>query len=248
MLGHSPFYNESIRKYVICFGTCFNDLSITRKSKGDGSEKTIKVPLFYSTKAKQLNHLLEDNKKPDAWHGGKEFPRLSFEMTGLSYASGRKNNTMHYTLKDGEGKSRMMTYSPAPYDLGFQLVAYTVYQEDLYQIVEQILPFFQPEYCVKVKEIPSLNLTRDVHIVLTGVNLDLDRTGDYRENYNFFTGTMDFSLKGFFFGPAETKPVITNLDAQLWNLPAGEDWLAQYHAEGDVETKTVTKEEWTENN
>lgn len=246
MLGFNSFYWEHIRKYVICFGTIFNDISIVRKSRADGTEKLIKCPLFYSTKSKQLERLMENPKLQNQWES--EFPRLSFEITGISYAPYRKENTLHYSLKEVEsGKSKVMSYSPAPYDISLELVSYTYYQEDNYQIMEQILPFFQPEYCVKVKEIPSLGLKRDVHIVLNGVQSDFDNSGDYLEAVKVYTTVFSFALKGFFYGPAEEKPIITNLDAQLWNMPSGEDWLMRYHAEGDEETEKVTDEFWDDN-
>lgn len=245
MLGHAPYYHEHIRKYVICFGTLFNDISIIRKSRFDGTEKTIKCPLFYSTKSKQLERLMENPKLQNQWES--EFPRLSFEITGITYAPYRKENTLHYTLKDvGEGKSKLLSYAPAPYDIAIQLISYTYYQEDNYQIMEQILPFFQPEYCVKVKEIPSLDLKRDVHIVLGGVQSDFDNSGDYTEPVKVYTTTYDFNLKGFFYGPIEDKPIILNLENNLFEMPAGENPLATYKAEGDLITKQVTKEEWIE--
>lgn len=245
MLGFSPFYWEHTRKYVICFGTLFNDISIIRKSRADGKESLIKCPLFYSTKSKQLERLMENPKLQNQWES--EFPRLSFEITGITYAPYRKENTMHYNLKDVEtGEARLLQYSPAPYDLNFELISYTYYQEDNYQIMEQILPFFQPEYCVKVKEIPSLELVRDVHIVLNSVQSDFDNSGDYLEAVKVYTTNFAFTLKGFYYGPAQEKPVITNLDAHLWNMPSGEDWLARLHMEGDLETRTVTEETWEE--
>lgn len=241
MLGHKPFYYEHTKKYVIVFGTLFNDLFIIRKSKDGLKENKIKCGLFYSTKNKQLERLIENPKLQNQWES--EFPRLSFELTGFNYAPYRKENTMNYSLNTGDNKLAKLSYAPAPYDLTFQLVAYTCYQEDLYQIMEQILPYFQPEYCVKVKEIPSLELKRDVHIVLNGVGIDLDNSGDYLQEMKVFTATFDFTLKGFYYGAIEDKPVILNLDNNLWSLPSGLNPLASYHAEGDLETKEII-ESW----
>lgn len=243
MLSHLPFYHEHFRKYVTAFGTCFNDLYIVRKSRSETNpiEKKIKVPLYYSTKTKQLDRLLEKDESR-GWEN--EFPRMSFEITGIQYASDRKENSMHYIAKTGDGKSRVFSYSPAPYDFSFQLVVYSVYQEDCFQIVEQILPFFQPEYNVKVKEVPSLGLTRDITIILNSVNTEFDQASEYAEVTNLFTATMDFTLKGYFFGPAEDKPVITNLEANIWHMPEGEKPLSAYKVEGDVATREITLEEW----
>lgn len=240
MLGHSPFYHQHVRKYITCFGTLFNDIAITRKSK-KGTDKTIKCPIIYSTKNRQLNRLIENPVLNETWES--VFPRLSFELTGMTYASNRKENTIHYSLNNaGDGRARLLSYSPAPYDFTFQLVVYSLYLEDLLQIIEQIIPFFQPEYCIKVKEIPSLGLVRDVVVVLTGITAELDRTGSYTENTNPYTATLEFTLKGFFYGPAEEKPVITNLESNLWYMPEG--LVSTYTAEGDLATKELVKEEW----
>lgn len=241
MLGHSPFYHQHIKKYITCFGTLFNDISIIRESK-KGQNKEVKCPLIYSTKQRPLDRLAENPILNETWES--IFPRMSFEMTGMAYASNRKENTIHYSLNNvKDGRARLLSYSPAPYDFSFQLVLYTLYLEDLFQIIEQILPFFQPEYCIRVKEIPSLALTRDVIVVLNSISADLDRTGNFTDSTNPYTATLEFSLKGFFYGPAEEKPVITNLESNLWHM--GNDSSAmvlRYEAEGDLETREVVAE------
>ena len=246
MLGHNPFYHTHIKKYIMLFGTLFNDISIVRESKA-GAKKEVNCAIIYSTKSKQLERLLENPKLQNQWES--EFPRLSFEMTGINYAPYRKENTLHYTVKEKEtGESKIMHYSPAPYDLNFQLVSYTYYQEDTFQIVEQILPFFQPEYCVKWREIPALDLNRDIHVVLNGLEMDLDNSGDYMEPVKVYTATFNFTLKGFIYGPAEDKPIITNTELKLWRMPTNAlmEPQAIYTAEGDPETREIIKEGWIE--
>ncbi len=235
MLGHDPFYFQHFKNYVILFGTLFNDISIVRKDK-DGNTKLIKVPISFVNREKAYNKLLQDPDLELTWNSS--FPRMSFEMTDFQYASTRKENTMNYTKMLLDGTMGRMQYSPVPYDIGFNLSIFTNYFEDGLQIVEQILPFFQPEYTVSVNEVPDLDIKRDVQVVLNSVTMSDDVEGDF-DGQRLIEWTLSFMVKGFVYGPIIERKKILNVDASIYNEHGFE--LFNYNGQANPTTNEITE-------
>lgn len=204
MLGYKPFYHKHFKKYITVFGTLFNDISIVREGQ-DGKIKTVKVPLSFMHKDKALERLVQNPDLKNSWSN--IFPRMVFELQSPSYSGERKENTVNFIKKDPDSYFAKMEFSPAPYDLNFILTIFSSYYEDGLQIIEQILPFFQPEYTVSVKEIPELNLERDIHIVLNSVSHTDNIEGSFDE-MRIIEWSLDFTLKGYFYGPVIEKEII----------------------------------------
>ena len=192
------FYHSHIRKTVSVFGTIFNNISVQRKDGAGNAINTVKVPLAYGPKQKFLTRLFEE---PDlnAPEVALRLPRMSFELTALTYDTTVKLNKMNMLAKPNiHGQSAIR--NPVPYIMDFQLSVYAKNQDDALQIVEQIIPYFNPEYVVTIKEIPSLNITRDIPIVLQSVSYSDDYEGDFSSR-RVLIYTLDFTMKTFFYGP-----------------------------------------------
>lgn len=217
MLGHAPFYHQHYKKYVSIFGTLFNDISIVRKNaEPGGADKIIKVPLSFVQKDKALERFIQNPALRATWNNS--FPRMAFEAGSPSYAGYRKENTVNHITRAPNGNLAKMQYAPAPYDINMTLTIFAGYFEDGLQVVEQILPFFQPEYTVAAKEIPELGLERDIHIVLNSVTLNDNVEGPF-EDARLIEWTLDFTLKGFFYGPITDRAIITKIDAKTFFEP-----------------------------
>jgi len=217
MLGHAPFYHEHYKRYVSIFGTLFNDISIVRKNASVGGEdKIIKVPLSFVNKDKALARLIQNPDLHGRWQSA--FPRMTFEAGSPTYAGYRKENTVNFTTKSVSGALAKMQFSPAPYDINMVLTVFAGYFEDGLQVVEQILPFFQPEFTVAAKEIPELGIERDIHVVLNSVTLNDPVEGSF-EDMRIIEWTLDFTVKGFFYGPVTEKSIITNISAKTFFEP-----------------------------
>lgn len=211
------FYNEGIRRLTIGFGQLFNNIIVQNKSSTGAVTKRYRVPLAYAPKEKFLVRLDEQ-----ANLNNREFavtlPRMGFEMTGLSYDSTRKLNKMQKfkQVKTGEdGKVMDYNYTPVPYNVNYTLNIFTATAENGLIIVEQILPFFQPDYTVTVNMVPDLNIKRDVPIVLNSV--------DYQDSYDgSFTNrraviyTLQFTAKTYLFGPMANSKVIKEVQDDLY--------------------------------
>ena len=194
------FYHSHIRKTVSIFGTLFNNIIVQHKDASGNSVNNIKVPLSYGPRQKFLTRLFEE---PDlnAPEVAIRLPRMSFELTGMTYDTTIKVNKMNsITTPSIHGQNTIR--NPVPYIMNFTLSVYAKNQDDALQIVEQILPYFNPEYVVTIKEIPELGITRDIPIVLQSVNYSDDYEGDFTSR-RVLIYTLDFSMKTFFYGPTK---------------------------------------------
>lgn len=199
------FYHSHIRKTVAVFGTLFNDISVHRKDASGGVISYVKVPLSYGPKQKFLTRLFEE---PDlnAPEVAIRLPRMSFEITGMQYDTSVKLNKMNTLAKpDIHGQNTIR--NPVPYILNFQLSVYAKNQDDALQVVEQILPMFNPEYVVTLKEIPELDIKRDIPIVLQSVTYSDDYEGDFTSR-RVLIYTLEFTMKTFFYGPIKQNQAV----------------------------------------
>ena len=199
------FYNETTRRYVAMFGTLFNDIIIERKDNNGTSIQKLKVPINYAPYQKILARLDQD---PNLQAPAMTLPRLSFEIMGMQYAPTRKLPRLNKisAVNDPEGLLAYR-YNPVPYDIEFQLNVMTKYNEDGTKILEQIIPYFQPDVTHAVKLIDDVDITLDVPIILNSVTVEDTYEGDF-ETRRALIWTLNFTMKGWFFGPVSDKKLI----------------------------------------
>ena len=207
------FYNETIKRAVSIFGTLFNNITL-KKTKEDGTVLSIsKVPISYGPKQKFLARLQEEADLTDNNRSAISLPRMAFQLNGFEYDPSRQQNKLIRHSKselDTDNVKRSYQYNPAPYNLNFTLSILAKNMNDALQIVEQILPYFQPEYTVTMKMIDSMSDTRDVPITLTSVSMEDTYEGSYEER-RVIEYTLEFQMKLYFFGPVYTGSVIKNV-------------------------------------
>ncbi len=198
MLGNRHFYNRTIRKIVVAFGTLFNDLEIVRYSKDGSTEyERLKVPLSYGPKEKYITRLASD---PDLLRSfGVVLPRISFNMEGITYDSSRKQVSLTRNFSFG-GNGITSQYVPLPYNFDFTMSIYVRNTEDGTQIIEQILPFFTPDFTVTVDLIKDLDQKYDMPIILNSVTPEIDYEGDMIST-RMIIWNLNFTVKSFIFPP-----------------------------------------------
>tara|TARA_B100000965_G_scaffold253860_1_gene213584 strand:- start:407 stop:1249 length:843 start_codon:yes stop_codon:yes gene_type:complete len=201
MLG-TYFYHEIIRKTVIAFGTLFNDIYV-RHEDGSGNDiSEIKVPVAYGPRQKFLARIQQQPELNKAVQI--TLPRMSFEISSISYDSTRKSGiTQTFKVKDGEQMKKV--FMPVPYNLGFELNILTKLQDDGLQILEQILPFFQPGFTLSVDLVKSIGEKRDIPMVLQSITQQDDYEGDFATRRALIY-TLQFTAKTFMFGPIADTP------------------------------------------
>jgi hypothetical protein len=209
----SVFYHQTIRRAVAVFGTVFNNLNIIRRDASGNMLNTVKVPLAYGPKQKFLARIDQQEDLSDPKIAIK-LPRMSFELTSMTYDSNTKMQKGSETrYKEGGALSNKKMLGPVGYRLGIQLSILTKNQDDALQILEQILPYFQPEYTVTVRQVDD-SVSSDMPITLQSVNISDEYDSDFNSR-RVILYTLDFETKVRFFGPVVDgsiiKKIITNI-------------------------------------
>ncbi len=223
MLG-SHFYNQIVRKNIIAFGTLFNNITMKSTDPDTGEVlETQKVPLAYGPKQKFLVRLTDQTSSKVAI----TLPRIYFEMTSIDYDSTRKTSPVqkYKTIIDGNGDEVRVQYVPVPYNIGFELGVIAKSQDDALQIVEQILPYFQPEWTTTVQLTEDPDVTLDIPLVLQSTSQDDVYEGGFEER-RALIWSLDFTMKGFFFGPDYQQQIIKLANTQIYDTTFLDDITA----------------------
>jgi len=193
------FYNEIFRSVIIGFGSMFNGMEIQHKNESDNQISTVRVPLAYGPTQKFLARIEQQanlNKSTQM-----SLPRMSFEFTDLQYDPTRKSTqTQQFVVKNTTGSEIKKGYVPVPYNMTIQLSIMTKLNDDMLQIVEQILPYFQPSYNLPINFLGDFKEKRDIPIQLEGISMEDDYEGNF-ETRRALVYTLSFTAKTFLFGP-----------------------------------------------
>lgn len=214
------FYNRIIRKLVVSFGNLFNEITMVRYNPDQTEAERFIVPIAYASKEHYVQRLEADydlDKKVQI-----TLPRLSFEMTGLRYDANRKQNTNVRNYHQGTS-GVVGQYNPVPYDIDFSLYLYVRNIEDGTQVVEHILPYFTPDYTMKVNMIPEMGITKEVPVILDQVTQDVTYEGDRSSDPRLIIWTFNFTVKANFFGPVSEVGIIKHSITSIYNKITQDD-------------------------
>lgn len=220
----TPTYNRIIRKLVTGFGNLFDNITLLRYNPDLSEAQRMLVPIVYAAKEMYVRRLEDDpnlDKKVQT-----TLPRMSFEMTGLTYDATRKQNTnIKNFAKTTTGV--VSQYNPVPYNFDFNLYLYVRNIEDGTQIIEHIIPFFTPDYTIKLNLIPELGTVKEVPIILNSASQEIDYEGAGRTvETRMVIWTLNFTVKGFIFGKISDTGLIRNSITNILNSITAEDTVA----------------------
>ena len=220
MLSNRHFYFKLLRKYVILFGNLFNNITVVRYASKDTMDTEIqrfKVPLVYAPKDKFVTRL---NSDPDLFKQVQAIlPRMSFEITSMTYDPSRKQNSLLRVASASSAAAVNSQYMGVPYDINFELTVYAKTIDDGTHIVEQILPYFNPDYTVTVNTVPEVGFLKDVPVILNNVNQMVQYEGG-QDSVRYVYWTLSYTLKGYFFGPVTQPKIIRKAIANIFNDPS----------------------------
>ena len=213
MLG-STFYHQTIRKYVAAFGTLFNDINIERKNSSGTVVERVKVPLAYGPRQKWILALSDTTDQRRVLAA--RLPRIGFSLTGVSYDSVRKLNTVirNVAANTASTGSVLSQYNPVPYNFDFELFILVNNAEDGTQILEQILPYFTPEFTVTINTIPDMGIKADVPIVLNSASQSDEYEGELATRRTIIW-TLSFLLKGFVYPDVKSGTLIKSIEVNF---------------------------------
>ncbi len=192
-----PFYHATTRNLVIAFGGLFGNIFIRNRDADGVTQKIVKCPISLANKEKFIVRLQQDpglNEDTQI-----TLPRLSFEITGFDYDQSRQLNKIHKTVSNLADRT-VFSYAPVPYNLTFNLYSYTVTNEDNYQIMEQILPYFSPDMNLSIKMMQSPLLVQDVPLILNSVSADDSFEGSF-EDRRYIITTYMFTMRAYYYAP-----------------------------------------------
>jgi len=223
MFGNE-FYNETTRRYVATFGTLFNDIVISRKDNAGSTIQRMKVPIAYGPKQKFMARIAQDeNFSAPAI----TLPRMSFELLTMTYAPERKLTRLLHdqTPRQIDVDSYKSQYAAVPYNLDFELNIMAKYNEDGIKVLEQILPFFTPDFTPKIKLIDEFEIALDVPIILNAISSEDTYENDFQTR-RVIVWTLSFTLKGYYFGPSLNKKIIKFAETNLYDKMDAEEPVA----------------------
>jgi hypothetical protein len=218
MFKNTQFYHEHIRKAIVAFGMIFNNIRVERKTTAGEIAQVMRVPLAYSTKQKFLSRIA---LIPDAESRGEVaivLPRMGFEIQQLTYDPSRKVSPIQRNKAVGEGdnvNTVRSSYVATPYNMSLALYVFAKNQEDGLRIVEQILPFFNPDFNITVNEMPALGIKRDIKITMDSIDYDDAYEGDLADRQSIIW-TFNFTMRLNFYGPVTNSGIIKESIAKLY--------------------------------
>lgn len=216
------FYWGTTRKAIVAFGNMFNSITIDRKDAAGDSQETLRIPLSYAPKSKFLSRIQQQPSLDDR-PVQVVLPRMSFEMLSLSYDFNRKISPLQQNRAINSTNTTLdAQYAPTPYNIQVSLYIYAKNQDDGLQIIEQIIPYFNPDYNLTMKTIPQMGIKNDLPIILEGISFEDTYDGDFADRRSIIW-TLSFTMKLNYYGPINKqgiiKKVVTNTysDAALLN-------------------------------
>ena len=210
MLGNAPFYFSLIRKYVALFGSTFDNIYIERTLLPNYTPDTtknqlIKVPIEYANKDKMIVRLEEDPNIDRPY--SELLPRMSFEMLDITYDNSRKQPTTNYNAKLNSNNAVLSQYVGVPYNFRFALYVAAKNLEDGTKIIEQILPFFTPDFSFSLNLIPEMGITQNIPIIRENISCEDKYDGSFKVRRSIIW-TLHFTLKGWLYGPITVPGII----------------------------------------
>ena len=233
MFGNK-FYHQTTRRYVALFGTLFNDIIIERKDNSGQLIQSMKVPIHYAPMEKILAKIEQDPGLNNPT--GMTLPRMSFEIVNMNFAPERKLTSLTKNTRVSDTNDiQSSQFVPAPYDIEFQLNIMTKHTEDGLKIIEQIMPFFKPDFTASVKLVDDMDLYVDVPVIMNNITMSDEYEGDFTTR-RVLNWSLSFTIKGYYFGPVTNKKVIKFVETQTYEdlpfvNPADQPALQQYTAQ-----------------
>lgn len=230
MFKNQQFYHQHIKKAITAFGMIFTNININRVDSGNVTQQVIRVPLAYSTKQKFLSRIALIADAEGRGDVAITLPRMGFEIQGLEFDPSRKVSPIQKNKAIIDGAASIgvnRAYVSTPYNMSLSLYVFAKNQEDGLQIVEQIMPFFNPDFNITVNELPELGIKRDIKITLDSIDYDDDYEGDFERRQSIiwtFNFTMRLNFYGFVGNQGIIRTAIANAYASPESLVSSNDY------------------------
>jgi hypothetical protein len=232
------FYHSSIRKAVVAFGNLFNNIFIDRSDQNGNVVQTLKVPLMYAPRQKFLARIDAISDSLTRSDIQVILPRMAFEMLSIQYDPSRRVSLIQQNRAVNNTNTTVNNqYAPSPYNIQMALYAYVKNQDDGLQIIEQILPYFNPDFNLTINAIPQLGIKNDLPIVLDDIQYQDDYDGDF-EKRRAIIWTLNFTLKLNFYGPINRQGIIKSVNVNTFSNEELSNQITSYNVTVDPTNAT----------
>ena len=145
-------------------------------------------------------------------------PRIGFEITSLDYDPSRKISLIqrNKAVDANLPNSIRTSFTSTPYNLSLGMYVFAKNQEDGLQIIEQILPFFNPDFNVTVNDLPEMGIKRDIKITLDSIGYDDQYEGEFAARQSI-VWTLNFTMRLNFYGNVSNINVIKETISNLYD-------------------------------
>jgi len=227
------FYHSTIRKSIVAFGNLFNNIYLDRRDANGNVIQTIKVPLAYAPRQKFLARIDAISDSLTRSDIQVILPRMAFEMLSIEYDPSRRVSLVQQNRAVNNTNTTVNNqYAPSPYNVQVALYAYVKNQDDGLQILEQILPYFNPDFNLSLNAIPQLGIKNDLPILLTDISYQDDYEGDF-EQRRAIIWTLNFTLKLNFYGPINRQGIIRSVNVNTFSNPELSNQISSYNVTVD---------------
>jgi len=219
MLNNAPFYHKHLQKITWAFGTLFNEIELQRTDSNGNVVQTIKVPISYATKELWVTRLQQDPNPEDpekANHVQVVLPRLGYEMRDMQYDPSRKLQSIGQNVAiNTETNMELLTqFNPVPWNIHYSVYLMSRNIDDSLQIIEQILPWFEPDFSVSINEMPGMSILRDIPVVFNGISSEIVYEGGF-DKTRIGIWTLEFTVKANLYQPIRKTKVIRDSTANV---------------------------------
>lgn len=241
MFKNQQFYHKHVKKAIVAFGTIFTNININRIDTEGNVGQVLRVPLSYSTKQKFLSRIALISDADGRGDVALTLPRMGFEIQSFDHDLARKVSPIQKNkaiINGASVNSVSRSFVSTPWNMAISLYVFAKNQEDGLQIIEQILPFFNPDFSITVNELPELGIKRDIKITLDNVNYDDNYEGDFAARQSIIW-TLNFTMRLNFYGNVSNQNIIrtavANAYANIDTATTGTKITASISATGDVD-------------
>jgi hypothetical protein len=230
MLNKEHWYFNTIKTYIIAISHIFSDIHVNRLDTNGIVVKDIQVPMTYAGKTKLFYKLQRDSEVDKKINT--ILPRISFLFDSMKRDSTRSTTYSNTLTITSDGMTEDFQYNPIPYDFNFSATIWSKYTDDILQIIEQLCSFFDPDFTVTVHEIPALNITKDISIILNDINVQTEN--EFDDDDRLLTADLDLTLKGYIYKPITNESVIKHIIVNMKNLETQEILETINHIWNDI--------------
>lgn len=259
------YYPRTIKNVTAALIDVFNDMVIYKYDSSGTSADVYNVPISFGPMEKEHMQRIEDHEyiasasDPNGYKQVEPYgqrywisePRMALTMNGIAYNADRAYGVNEWrewfaeTLVDGANVDEVLRdYQPTPWDISYTLHIMVDSMDYFAQIMENILPYFNPALFLRVKEFSFLNVERDLKVTMPGVVPEFVSNEISDDERRYVNATIDLTVESWMYRPFEYSKVIKVIQSKYFVVDASSQAVsamsAQYTSSSDFDGMVIS--------